>query len=65
MIEFDASFFAGVAAGLAAAMLIFGLRQIKNRQRIITAEERIEAIMEHVNMQEDLHRNPRRTGSHH
>lgn len=63
MIEFDASFFAGVAIGLAVAWAIFGVRQIRNRQRLTSAEERIEQIWEHLNIQEDLRRNPRRTGT--
>ena len=65
MIELDASFFAGVAAGLAVAWAIFGIRQIRNRQRLSSAEDQIEIIMDHLNIQEDMRRNPRRTGATH
>lgn len=61
----DASFFGGVAVGLALAWAIFGLRQIRNRQRLSSAEEQIEMIMDHLNLQEDDRRNPRKTGVSH
>lgn len=65
MVQLDASFFAGIAVGLGVAWLIFGLRQIRNRERLSSAEEQIELIMDHLNIQEDLRRNPRRTGASH
>lgn len=65
MVEFDGGFFLGVAVGLGAAWVIFGLRQIRNRQRLSSAEEQIEIILDHLNIQEDLRRNPRRTGATH
>ena len=63
--EFDAGFFFGVALGLAIAWAIFGIRQIRNRQRLTSAEEQIEVILDHLNIQEDRRRNPRRTGATH
>ena len=65
MIELNASFFAGAFLGLAAAWAIFGLRQVRNRQRLSSAEEQLDMIMDHLNIQEDMRRNPRRTGATH
>lgn len=65
MIELNASFFAGAFLGLAVAWATFGLRQIRNRQRLSSAEEQLGMIMDHLNIQEDLRRNPRRTGATH
>lgn len=65
MIEFGASFFFGVTVGLAIAMAAFGVRQVRNRQRLTSAEEQIGVIMDHLNLQEDMRRNPRRTGASH
>lgn len=62
--QLDSSFFVGLATGLAIAWLIFGIRQIRNRQRLSSAEEQIEMIMDHLNIQEDMRRNPRRTGTY-
>lgn len=64
-IEIGSSFFAGLVAGVAMAVAVFGIRQIRNRQRLSSAEEQIEMIMEHININEDHRRNPRRTGARH